>query len=68
MSLSRQNCSIRDKREEGTAAIHQLSTDNMAADIFTNSLLVWMVETFAIFLIGTDTAHSAQFLAGVLDF
>ena len=51
---------IRDKTEDGTISFHYVSTDKMAADIFTKSLPVPKVETFRAVLMGTDSTQSAQ--------
>ena len=50
----------RDKTEDGTISIHYVSTDKMAADIFTKSLPVPKMETFRAVLMGTDSTQSAQ--------
>ena len=49
----------RDKTEDGTFPTRYVSTDKMAADIFTKSLPVSKVETFRTVLMGTDTTQSA---------
>ena len=51
---------IRDKMEDGIISIHYVPKDKMAADIFTKSLPVPIVETFRAVLMGTDSTQSAQ--------
>ena len=59
---------IRDKKEDGTISIHYVPTEKLAADIFTKSLPVSMVETFRTVLMGTDSTQSAQVWVGALEY
>ena len=58
----------RDKTEDGTISIHYVTTDKMAADIFTKSLPVSNVETFRTVLMGTNSTQSAQVCVRVLEY
>ena len=51
---------IQDKTEDGTISIHYVSTDKMAADVFTKSLPVSKMEIFRTALKGTVSTQLAQ--------